>query len=165
MSGDGGGPLLPAVGVPRDVVVEPMIATAEVGEPPQATASKPTAGSASRGAGSRPSCWCRGRADSCTGSPVPSCARKRANPPSALRRWPTNDHMANSKGTGGAPREHRAAEEDFPGAGYSTLTARETTTATVSSEARDCTAISSFAQPVRGIVSVGLKAVALVNEV
>jgi hypothetical protein len=45
------------------------------------------------------------------------------------------------------------------------LTAREITTATVINEARDCSIINSFAQGVSGIVSVGLKAVALVNEV
>lgn len=45
------------------------------------------------------------------------------------------------------------------------LTARETTSATVSSEARDCTMNRSLAQALRGIVSVGLKAVALVYEV
>ena len=45
------------------------------------------------------------------------------------------------------------------------FTAREMTTATVSNDASDCTIISTFAQAVSGIVSVGLKAVALVNEV
>jgi hypothetical protein len=45
------------------------------------------------------------------------------------------------------------------------LTARETTTATVSNEARDCNIINNFAQAVSGMVSVGLNAVALVNEV
>jgi hypothetical protein len=45
------------------------------------------------------------------------------------------------------------------------LTARETITATVTSEAKDWRAISSVAQPVSGIVSVGLKVVALVREV
>src|ERR1700693_4389422 len=45
------------------------------------------------------------------------------------------------------------------------LTAREMTKASVMSEASDCSAISSFAHPVSGIVSVGLNAVALVNDV
>jgi hypothetical protein len=45
------------------------------------------------------------------------------------------------------------------------LTARETTTATVTSEAKDCRAISSLAQPVSGMVSVELKVVALVKAV
>jgi hypothetical protein len=45
------------------------------------------------------------------------------------------------------------------------LTARETTTATVSSDAIAWTDINSFAHAVRGIVSVGLKAVAFVNDV
>jgi hypothetical protein len=45
------------------------------------------------------------------------------------------------------------------------FTARETTTATVTSEARDCSIMSSFAHPVSGMVSVGLNAVALVNDV
>lgn len=45
------------------------------------------------------------------------------------------------------------------------LTALETTTATVTSEARDCSIMSSFAQSVSGMVSVGLNAVALVKEV
>ena len=44
------------------------------------------------------------------------------------------------------------------------FTAREMTTATVMSDASDCSAMSSFAQPVSGIVSVGLNAVAFVNE-
>jgi len=44
------------------------------------------------------------------------------------------------------------------------LTAREITRATVSSEASDCSIISSFAHGVSGMVSVGLNAVALVNE-
>lgn len=45
------------------------------------------------------------------------------------------------------------------------LTARDTTTATVTKEASDCSIISNFAQAVSGIVSVGLNAVALVNDV
>jgi len=45
------------------------------------------------------------------------------------------------------------------------LTALEITTATVTSEARDCNIMRSFAQALSGIVSVGLNAVALVNEV
>ena len=45
------------------------------------------------------------------------------------------------------------------------LTARAMTRATVSSEASDCTIIRSFAHGVSGMVSVGLNAVALVNEV
>ena len=45
------------------------------------------------------------------------------------------------------------------------FTARDTTTATVTKEAKDWSIIKSFAQVVRGIVSVGLKAVALVNDV
>jgi hypothetical protein len=45
------------------------------------------------------------------------------------------------------------------------LTARDTTTATVTNEAKDWTIISSFAQAVSGMVSVGLNAVALVNDV
>ena len=45
------------------------------------------------------------------------------------------------------------------------FTARETTTATVTNDARDCSIINNFAQAVSGIVSVGLKAVAFVNEV
>src|SRR5580700_362283 len=40
------------------------------------------------------------------------------------------------------------------------FTARETTTATVTSEARDWSIMSILAQAVRGMVSVGLKAVA-----
>jgi len=45
------------------------------------------------------------------------------------------------------------------------LTAREITTATVTSEAIDWSIMSDFAQDVSGMVSVGLNAVALVNEV
>lgn len=45
------------------------------------------------------------------------------------------------------------------------LIARENTSATVSREANDCTIINNLAQVVSGIVSVGLKAVALVKEV
>ena len=45
------------------------------------------------------------------------------------------------------------------------FTARETTTATVTSDARDCSIINNLAHAVRGIVSVGLKAVAFVNDV
>ena len=45
------------------------------------------------------------------------------------------------------------------------LTARETTSATVSSDAVDWSVISAFAESVSGIVSVGLNAVALVNDV
>lgn len=43
------------------------------------------------------------------------------------------------------------------------LTAREMTRATVRSEASDWIIISSLAQADRGMVSVGLKAVALLN--
>lgn len=42
------------------------------------------------------------------------------------------------------------------------LTARATTSPTVTNATADCTIISSFAQRLSGIVSVGLKAVALV---
>jgi len=52
-----------------------------------------------------------------------------------------------------------------PFAQFRMLTARETTTATVTREARDWNIISSFAQSVSGMVSVGLNAVALVNDV
>ena len=45
------------------------------------------------------------------------------------------------------------------------FTAREITTATVTNEANDWSIISSFAHGVSGIVSVGLKAVAFVNDV
>ncbi len=45
------------------------------------------------------------------------------------------------------------------------FTAREITTATVTSEASDCTMNSDLAQAVNGMVSVGLNAVAFVNEV
>jgi hypothetical protein len=45
------------------------------------------------------------------------------------------------------------------------FTAREMTTATVTSDARAWTDMSNLAQAVRGMVSVGLKAVALVNDV
>jgi hypothetical protein len=45
------------------------------------------------------------------------------------------------------------------------LTAREMTSATVRRDAVDWTAINSFAEGVSGIVSVGLKAVAFVNDV
>ncbi len=45
------------------------------------------------------------------------------------------------------------------------LTARETTTATVRSEANDWSVIRIFAHGVSGIVSVGLNAVALVKAV
>jgi hypothetical protein len=45
------------------------------------------------------------------------------------------------------------------------LTARDTTTATVTSEANDWSIIKNLAQGVNGIVSVGLNAVALVNDV
>jgi hypothetical protein len=45
------------------------------------------------------------------------------------------------------------------------LTARETTSATVSSEAKDCSIIKNLAAAVSGIVSVGLNAVALVKDV
>ena len=45
------------------------------------------------------------------------------------------------------------------------FTALDTTRATVSSDARDCTMKRIFAQGVSGMVSVGLNAVAFVNEV
>jgi hypothetical protein len=45
------------------------------------------------------------------------------------------------------------------------FTARETTTATVKSDARDCSVMRSLAHGVSGMVSVGLKAVALVKDV
>ena len=45
------------------------------------------------------------------------------------------------------------------------LTARAATRATVISDIRDCIAINTFALWVSGMVSVGLKAVALVVEV
>jgi hypothetical protein len=45
------------------------------------------------------------------------------------------------------------------------FTARDTTSATVNSDANDWIMKSNFAHGVRGIVSVGLKAVALVNDV
>ena len=45
------------------------------------------------------------------------------------------------------------------------LTARDTTTATVTNEARDWNIINSFDHGVSGIVSVGLNAVAFVNDV
>lgn len=45
------------------------------------------------------------------------------------------------------------------------FTALEMTMATVSNDARDWTIINSFAHAVSGIVSVGLNAVAFVNEV
>ncbi len=44
------------------------------------------------------------------------------------------------------------------------LTARAATNATVRSEASACSSSSILAQGVSGIVSVGLKAVALVND-
>jgi hypothetical protein len=44
------------------------------------------------------------------------------------------------------------------------LTARDTTRATVSNEASDWSIMSSFAQGVSGMVSVGLKAVTFVND-
>lgn len=45
------------------------------------------------------------------------------------------------------------------------FTARETTSATVSNETTDCSVISDLAAGVNGMVSVGLNAVALVNDV
>ncbi len=48
---------------------------------------------------------------------------------------------------------------------FKMLTARDTTRATVRSEAIDCSVINCLAAVERGMVSVGLKAVALVNEV
>ena len=45
------------------------------------------------------------------------------------------------------------------------FTARDTTRATVRSDARDCTIMRIFAHGVSGMVSVGLNAVALVNDV
>ncbi len=48
---------------------------------------------------------------------------------------------------------------------FKMFTARDTTRATVSSDARDCSIISSFAVADSGMVSVGLNAVALVNDV
>jgi hypothetical protein len=45
-----------------------------------------------------------------------------------------------------------------------TLTARATTSATVTSETHDCASIAIFAHRDSGRVSVGLKAVALVND-
>ncbi len=45
------------------------------------------------------------------------------------------------------------------------FTAREITTATVTNDASDCSIINNLAQAVSGIVSVGLKAVALVKDV
>jgi hypothetical protein len=45
------------------------------------------------------------------------------------------------------------------------FTARDMTTATVTNEAKDWSIIKSVAQVVSGIVSIGLNAVALVNEV
>ena len=53
----------------------------------------------------------------------------------------------------------------MPLAQFRIFTARDTTTATVTNDARDCSIINNFAQAVSGIVSVGLKAVAFVNEV
>jgi len=44
------------------------------------------------------------------------------------------------------------------------LTARAATSSTVSDESADSAAISSFAQRLRGIASVGLNAIELVNE-
>ena len=44
------------------------------------------------------------------------------------------------------------------------LTARAATSSNVRIERPDCTSISSFAQRVSGIVSVGLNALAFVNE-
>ncbi len=68
------------------------------------------------------------------------------------------------------PREGAPSGRIRPaGPGYEAqfrmLTARETTTATVTREASDCSIISSLAQAVSGMVSVGLKAVALVKDV
>lgn len=48
---------------------------------------------------------------------------------------------------------------------FKMFTARETTSATVTKDAKDCNIINSFAHGVRGIVSVGLNAVAFVNDV
>ena len=45
------------------------------------------------------------------------------------------------------------------------LTAPETTSATVSKEVKDCAIINSFAHVARGMVSVGLNAVAFVHDV
>jgi hypothetical protein len=45
------------------------------------------------------------------------------------------------------------------------FTALDITSATVRSDANDCTIINNLAQAVSGIVSVGLNAVALVNDV
>ena len=61
-------------------------------------------------------------------------------------------------------REPFRAGEDISGQ-LKMFTARETTTATVTNDARDCSIINNLAHAVRGIVSVGLNAVALVNEV
>ena len=64
----------------------------------------------------------------------------------------------------GGVRNPRAHPPTTPeGVQLRMFTARDATTATVRSEAVDCTPMSSFAIAVRGIVSVGLNAVALVK--
>ncbi len=63
-----------------------------------------------------------------------------------------------------AMRQLRAVEELSCGSPQRMLTARLATSAMVSNETREPTAISTFAPADRGMVSVGLNAVALVND-
>ena len=65
---------------------------------------------------------------------------------------------------GGSP-DDLATSLAEPAHQFRMFTAREITRATVNKEAKDWIIISSFAHGVKGMVSVGLKAVALVNEV
>ena len=69
-------------------------------------------------------------------------------------------------GTGvaaGTPFTYR--QGSVPNGQLRMFTALDITNATVRSDANDCTIINNFAQAVSGIVSVGLNAVALVNDV
>jgi hypothetical protein len=71
------------------------------------------------------------------------------------------------KGEGKRERHARKSLEHDQGRCHPVrmLTARANTIPSVSSEAPDCTSIISFAGGLSGIVSVGLNAVALVNDV
>ena len=92
-----------------------------------------------------------------------SCVRNRSLPgssPSAVIATVTAP-MADSRSAGGwAPGP--AARASAPGY-FKMLTARATTSATVTMEMTDCRAMASFAQRDSGITSVGLNADALVN--
>jgi hypothetical protein len=87
------------------------------------------------------------------------------------RRWlgisEPSDAVGNKRGWPGRDREQRADDRE-PNADehryFSMLTARAITSATVMTDTIECSIIVSFAQRESGITSVGLNAVALVND-